>query len=212
MLGKLKRVVIIIIIIIIIIIFIIIIIIIIIIIMQRVKKAADIGEFLELSFNGLGYFWPRYGEYSQITCLLTCLTCFCFSMKSRHVCQGMFVDVKVPSYWLCLLFFQERTGLISLSDWSWRLLLHGDVWLLNSISRNDRSGKITSFFCIVCSFCAFLVKRWWMQLNTDHTKACLLKYFILDICQNVGFVCFRMCWRILITLLLQLAVVEVHQE
>ena len=27
-----------------------------------------------------------------------------------------------------------------------------------------------------------------MQLNTDHTKACLLKYFILDICQKVGFV------------------------
>ena len=35
-----------------------------------------------------------------------------------------------------------------------------------------------------------------MQLNTDHKKACLLKYFFLDIFQNVGFVCFRMCWRI----------------
>ena len=125
----------------------------------------------------------------------------------RHVCRCW------SSFLLTLFaFFQERTGLISLSDWSWRLLLHGDVWLLNSISRNDRSGKITSFFCIVCSFCAFLVKRWWMQLNTDHTKACLLKYFILDICQKAGFVCFRMCWRILMTLLLQLAVVEVHQE
>ena len=127
-----------------------------------------------------------------------------------EACLWMFV--KVPSSWLCLLFFQERTGLISLSDWSWRLLLHGDVWLLNSISRNDRSGKITGFFCIVCSFCAFLVKKSWMQLNTDHKKACLLKDFFLDIFQNVGFVCFRMCWRILMTLLLQLAVVEVHQE
>ena len=177
------------------------------------KEGSRYWRILELSFDGLGYFWPRYGEYSpQITCLLTCLTCFCFSMKTQHVCQGMFVDVKVPSYWLCLLFFQERTGLISLSDWSWRLLLHGDVWLLNSISRNDRSGKITGFFCIVCSFCAFLVKKSWMQLNTDHKKACLLKDFFLDIFQNVGFVCFRMCWRILMTLLLQLAVVEVHQE
>ena len=129
--------------------------------------------------------------------------------KLRHVC-GCLLKFH-PADFVCF-FFQERTGLISLSDWSWRLLLHGDVWLLNSISRNDRSGKITSFFCIVCSFCAFLVKRWWMQLNTDHTKACLLKYFILDICQKVGFVCFRMCWRILMTLLLQLAVVEVHQE
>ena len=127
-----------------------------------------------------------------------------------EACLWMFI--KVPSSWLCLLFFQERTGLISLSDWSWRLLLHGDVWLLNSISRNDRSGKITGFFCIVCSFCAFLVKKSWMQLNTDHKKACLLKDFFLDIFQNVGFVCFRMCWRILMTLLLQLAVVEVHQE
>ena len=35
-----------------------------------------------------------------------------------------------------------------------------------------------------------------MQLNTDHKKACLLKDFFLDIFQNVGFVCFRMCWRI----------------
>ena len=51
-----------------------------------------------------------------------------------------------------------------------------------------------------------------MQLNTDHKKACLLKDFFLDIFQNVGFVCFRMCWRILMTLLLQLAVVEVYQE
>ena len=51
-----------------------------------------------------------------------------------------------------------------------------------------------------------------MQLNTDHKKACLLKDFLLDIFQNVGFVCFRMCWRIFMTLLLQLAVVEVHQE
>ena len=41
-----------------------------------------------------------------------------------------------------------------------------------------------------------------MQLNTDHKKACLLKDFFLDIFQNVGFVCFRMCWRILMTLLL----------
>ena len=49
-----------------------------------------------------------------------------------------------------------------------------------------------------------------MQLNTDHKKACLLKDFFLDIFQNVGFVCFRMCWRILMTLLLQLAVVGVH--
>ena len=118
----------------------------------------------------------------------------------------------VPSCWLCWFFFQEGTGLISLSDWSWGLLLHGDVWLPNSISRNDRSGKITGFFCIVCSFCAFLVKKSWMQLNTYHTKACLLKDFFLDIFQNVGFVCFRMCCRILMTLLLQLAVVEVHQE
>ena len=118
----------------------------------------------------------------------------------------------VPSCWLCLFFFQGGTGLISLSDWSWRPLLHGDVWLLNSISRNYRSGKITGFFCIVCSFCAFLVKKSWMQSNTDHKKACLLKDFFLDIFQNVGFVCFRMCWRILMTLLLQLAVVEGHQE
>ena len=51
-----------------------------------------------------------------------------------------------------------------------------------------------------------------MQLNTDRKKACLLKDFFLDIFQNVGFVCFRMCWRILMTLLLQLAVVEGHQE
>ena len=51
-----------------------------------------------------------------------------------------------------------------------------------------------------------------MQLNTDHKKACLLKDFFLDIFQNFGFVCFRMCWRILMTLLLQLAVVEVYQE
>ena len=113
---------------------------------------------------------------------------------------------------LSVFFLWGGTGLISLSDWSWRLLLHGDVWLLNSISRNDRSGKITGFFCIVCSFCAFLVKKSWMQLNTDHKKACLLKDFFLDIFQNVGFVCFRMCWRILMTLLLQLAVVEGHQE
>ena len=123
----------------------------------------------------------------------------------------LFLTQFLPVDFLCF-YFQGGTGLISLSDWSWRLLLHGDVWLLNSISRNDRSGKITSFFCIVCSFRAFLAKRWWMQLNTDHTKACLLKYFILDICQKAGFVCFRMCWRILMTLLLQLAVVEVHQE
>ena len=110
--------------------------------------------------------------------------------------MGSVIFDQVPSCWLCLLFFQEGTGLISLSDWSWRLLLHGDVWLLNSISRNDRSGKITGFFCIVCSFCAFLVKKSWMQLNTDRKKACLLKDFFLDIFQNVGFVCFRMCWRI----------------
>ena len=51
-----------------------------------------------------------------------------------------------------------------------------------------------------------------MQLNTDRKKTCLLKDFFLDIFQNVGFVCFRMCWRILMTLLLQLAVVEGHQE
>ena len=83
----------------------------------------------------------------------------------------------VPSCWLCLFFFRGGTGLISLSDWSWRPLLHGDVWLLNSISRNYRSGKITGFFCIVCSFCAFLVKKSWMQLNTYHKQACLLKDF-----------------------------------
>ena len=124
-----------------------------------------------------------------------------------EACLWMFV--KVPSCWLCLLFFQERTGLISLSDWSWRLLLHGDVWLLNCISRNDRSGKITGFLCIECSFRAYLVKKSWMQLNTDHTKACFLKYFILDICPNVSF---TMCWRILMTLLLQLAAMEVYQE
>ena len=39
-----------------------------------------------------------------------------------------------------------------------------------------------------------------------------VKRFFLDIFQKVGFVCFRMCWRILMTLLLQLAVVEGHQE
>ena len=70
--------------------------------------------------------------------------------------MGSVIFDQVPSCWLCLLFFQEGTGLISLSDWSWRLLLHGDVWLLNSISRNDRSGKITSFFLycvlILCIF------------------------------------------------------------
>ena len=73
------------------------------------KEGSRYWRILELSFDGLGYFWPRYGEYSpQITCLLTCLTCFCFSMKTQHVCQGMFVDVKVPSCWLCLLFFFRK--------------------------------------------------------------------------------------------------------
>ena len=132
------------------------------------KEGTRYWRILELSFDGLGYFWPRYGEYSpQITCLLTCLTYFCFSMKTQHVCQGMFVDVEVPSYWLCLLFFQERTGLISLSDWSWRLLLHGDVWLPNSITRNDRSGKNYKLFlhcviilCISGQEVMNAVKRW----------------------------------------------------
>ena len=49
------------------------------------------------------------------------------------------------------------------------------------------------------------VKHW------SH-KSLFVKNFFWISFKNVGFVCFRMCWRILMTLLLQLAAVEVHQE
>ena len=125
--------------------------------------------------------------------------------KLRHVC-GCLLKFH-PADFVCFFSGKNRAHQLI-----WLKLETPLTWLLNCISTNDRSGKITGFFCIVCSFRAFMVKRSWMQLNTGHTEACLLKYFILDICPNVAFVCFRMCWRSLMTLLIQLALVEVDQE
>ena len=39
-----------------------------------------------------------------------------------------------------------------------------------------------------------------MYFNIDRTEACLLNKYKLGICQNVSLICFRMCWRILMTL------------
>ena len=66
----------------------------------------------------------------------------------------LFLTQFLPVDFLCF-YFQGGIGLISLSGWSWRLLLHGDVWLLKSISRNDRSGKITVFSVLFVHFVHF---------------------------------------------------------
>ena len=51
-----------------------------------------------------------------------------------------------------------------------------------------------------------------MQLNTDHTKACLLKDFFWISFKMLALFVSECAGEFLMTLLLQLAVVEVHQE
>ena len=149
-------------------------------------------------FWWLSYFWFRCRESSPLTtCLHTCLTCFCvFQWKPSMYAEACFwMFIKVPSCRLCLFFFQERTWLISLCDCSWRLLLHG---YLTPFQEMIDQVKLQAF-PVLCAHFVHFWSRSWMLLNTGHTEAC----FILGICPNVAFVCFRMCWRILMTLLLQ---------
>ena len=79
--------------------------------------------------------------------------------KLRHVC-GCLLKFH-PADLVCFFSGKNRAHQLI-----WLKLETPLTWLLNRISTNDRSGKITGFFCIVCSFRAFMVKRSWMQLNT----------------------------------------------
>ena len=79
--------------------------------------------------------------------------------KLRHVC-GCLLKFH-PADLVCIFSGKNRAHQLI-----WLKLETPLTWLLNRISTNDRSGKITGFFCIVCSFRAFMVKRSWMQLNT----------------------------------------------
>ena len=128
----------------------------IIIIIQWVKKAADIGEFLNLVLMGSVIFDSDVENFLlKLPAYLPAWPASVFlhenpACKLRHVC-GCLLKFH-PADFVCF-FFQERTGLISLSDWSWRLLLHG---YLTTFQQIIDQVKLQAFSVL----CAHFVHLW----------------------------------------------------
>ena len=128
----------------------------------------------------------------------------------RHVCGCLLKFL--PTDFVCFFFFRKEQGslayLIEVGGSSYMGMC--SYWAafqeMIDLVKLQAFSVLCAHICISGQEVMNAVKQW------SQSKTCFLKYFILDICQNVGFVCFRMCWRILMTLLLQLAVVEGHQE
>ena len=127
----------------------------IVIIIQWVKKAADIGEFLNLVLMGSVIFDSDVENFLlKLPAYLPAWPASVFlhenpACKLRHVC-GCLLKFHPADF---VFFFQERTGLISLSDWSWRLLLHG---YLTAFQQMIGQVKLQAFSVL----CAHFVHLW----------------------------------------------------